>query len=294
MAKIKITREELQHDEVLETADHAVHWLRDNLRLILAIVIVALATYAVVGTLHSRRQQGLMAANNLLSEASDRYTAAIQESGWASPERQAAMREVIALAQRVIDQHPGTPLARQAMLLQGNAYYMAGDDVATSREGAPNTNEAINSFTRFVAEAKTPFEVAKGKLALAGAYENMFFLVARPDFPTTFQEDARRTYLEVVNDTATPAFMRAEALLALGRLYAFQNQPEQAKLYYRQVLDMRHKPLPPVTDMASNRAIIQQLDQRASLFTLAGTARLELQRLGVDVDAEYPLIVEQQ
>ncbi|MBX3730873.1 MAG: tetratricopeptide repeat protein [Candidatus Sumerlaeia bacterium] len=294
MAKIKITREELQHDEVLETADHAVHWLRDNLRLILAIVIVALATYAVVGTLHSRRQQGLMAANNLLSEASDRYNAAIQESGWASPERQAAMREVIALAQRVIDQHPGTPLARQAMLLQGNAYYMAGDDVATSREGAPNTNEAINSFTRFVAEAKTPFEVTKGKLALAGAYENMFFLVARPDFPTTFQEDARRTYLEVVNDTATPAFMRAEALLALGRLYAFQNQPEQAKLYYRQVLDMRHQPLAPVTDMASNRAIIQQLDQRASLFTLAGTARLELQRLGVDVDAEYPLIVEQQ
>jgi hypothetical protein len=121
----------------------------------------------------------------------------------------------------------------------------------------------------------------------------MFFLVARPDNPTTFQQDARRTYEEVAKDEQAPPFMRAEALLALGRLFAFQNQPDEAEKYYRQVMDLRYKPLEPISEetaVASNRAFVRQLDQQAQLFSLVGTARLELQRLGIDVEKEYPLV----
>jgi len=53
---------------------------------------------------------------------------------------------------------------------------------------------------------------------------------------------------------------------------------------------MRYEPMEPLgTDAGPGQELLRQLDMRRSTFSIVGTARLELQRLGVDVEAEYPL-----
>lgn len=288
MAKIRISKEELEHDEVLESADVFLHWLRDNLKTILMVIATVLAAYLVIGMMHASRQGKLVEANDMLAEAMDKYESAMAEYEWATPQRQDAMQEVVNLTQQIVEDYSGTAIARQALLLQGNAYYNAGDDLAESLEaGAPNTNNAINAFTRFVAEADTPFEQAKGNLALGYAYENAFFLTNQE----SYLSDAINTFQDVINDTEAPEFLRGEALLGVARNLAFQGNTAQAEEMYRNLLRARYEPLEPLPANASPaERLIHDIKERSTVVSLAGSARLELQRLGVDVSEEFPIV----
>jgi hypothetical protein len=288
MAQIKITRADLEHDQVLEGADKTLLWLRTHGKLLVLVLIAIIAGYVGFGMVQNARYKKLVAANDILSEAIDRYQFALFTTEWGTPQRDEAMREVINLTQTIQTDYADTPIAREALFLQGTAHFTAGDEIVSALAGgARNTTEAITVFSRYVAEVNTPFERARGRLSLGYAYENAFFL----NREAGLRADAVRTFQEVVDDTAAPDFLRAEAMLAIARLEAFQGNLDAAEQLYRRVLEMRWRPMEPLPErVGPGREMIRQLDEIAAQATLTGTARLELQRLGIDVMSEYPLV----
>lgn len=290
MAKIKISKEELERDEFMESTDRALLWLKDNARMLGTVIVLGIAVYVAVGFMATRREATLTAANDALSAALDAYQVAIAEHTWGSDERTAAMEDVARMARQVREDFSGSRIAKQARFLEGSAYFSAGDSIeAAVAGGARNTSNAIDVFGQFVAEAEDPFDRGKGGLALGYAWENAFFLTN----DQAALGDAIRSFEQVHTDGAVPEFLRAEALLAEARLHAYRGDRDQAIDLYRQVMEMRHEPLRPLPPTAGvGHELVRQIELRTRQFSLAGTARLELQRLGVDVADEYPELAE--
>ena len=288
--KIKISKEELKHDEVLETADKWLHWFKDNMYVIIFVLAGVLFAYGIGGFLTSKQQAALMEVNDQLAQALGTYESAIQQYPWASAERVSAMEEVAQICDQIIAEREGEAIARQALFLKGNAFFKAGDQVAEALEGgAQNTTRAINIFTELASLAKSPLEAGKAKLGLAYGHENKYFL----ENDAQAKLDAEQLYNEIIEDDTIPAFIRAEAHLALGRIAAFNDDFELAETHFRTVMEMRYAPIEAVpADAPESERLMQRLYEVTRQFSLAGTARLELSRLGIDVETEYPLAVE--
>jgi tetratricopeptide (TPR) repeat protein len=292
MAQIKITREQLEHDRFLETTDTFLIWLKKNLRLLLIILIAGIAVYSAYGYMVASQRSTNEAANDAFARAQARYNRALMETTWGSPERTAAMEEVVLMARAIREQYSATPLTVPAHYLEGSAWYYAGDDLEKARtEGARNTEKAIDVFTKYVANAQpASFEYAKGSVALGYAYENAWFLTGRE----SYLSDAMNTFRQVTQQSGTEAgFMRHEAMLSLARLHELAGNEDQAIAILRDLMKETHAPrVNPDRIDNPNRALVQRLRTREDLFTYAGLARMELSRLGVDVDQEFPLFVE--
>lgn len=291
MAKIVITKEELQHDEVLETTDKFLHWLKQNSTAILTVILVAFAVYATVLFVQGRRTKLLMEGNVLLAEAEQDYGEGLTTHAWASPERVKAMQEVSDKADKIIADYSGTPVARQALLLKGNAWYNAGDQMAESIEsGAKNTQKAIEAFEQYVAESdEGTFEAAAGSLALGYAYENAFFLNRAQ---AAVINDAMRQY-GAVEANPKAGFLADEAKLARARILAFNGKTDEAKKLYYEVLEARYEPIIAPADMLTDQtaSAMHFIRQQREQFTLANTARTALRTLGeTDVNEKYPLV----
>lgn len=65
----RLTRQEMKRDEVLDWMGRTVAWLRENARLVLALVAVVVLAAAVVGAVFAYRAKEADRANRLLSEA---------------------------------------------------------------------------------------------------------------------------------------------------------------------------------------------------------------------------------
>lgn len=287
MAKIKISKEELQHDEIMETSEKTIRWIKENLTAILVGIAVFVVAYSAVTFYKANRHSSLIAANDALAAVMDKYETAIFEHPWASPERSTQLATVAAEAEAVQKDFAGTPIARQALFLQANAYYQAGDEIGaalTSGE-AENTQRAIELFTRYASEAKTPFDRAKGNLSLGYANENAFFLTNKD----VSYQNAVAAYDSVIEE-GEAGFLRYEAMLAKGRLLEFQGQTAKARELYERIMKERFEPLPALEDIQNpSRRSLLQLRGQLNTFSVAGTARLRLQALGVDVEKEYPI-----
>lgn len=291
MAQIKITREQLEHDRFLETTDTFLIWLKKNLRLLLIVLGAGILVYSIYGYVVASQRQTIYAANDAYARAHARYLRALNDTSWGSPEREAAMSEVVTMARGVREDFAKTPMAIPAHFLEGTAWYYAGDNLETAATDGPrNTQKAIEVFTRYVADAKPgSFEYAKGSIALGYAYENAWFLTEQENF----LNDAMGTYRQVAEQPGTEAsFLRYEAMLALARLHELNGSDAQAITILRDVMKATHTPREnPDTIENPNRALVQRLRAREDLLSYAGLARIELERLGVDVDAEYPLFI---
>ncbi len=294
MGKIVITKEELEHDQVLETTDKVIHWLKENRNLVLGTIVGALAIYSAVVLYQGHRMRVLMEGNNLLAEAEETYSQAMAEHEWASQDRIDAMQNVSDIADQIIAEYDGTAVARQALMLKGNAWFNAGDPIAESAEaGARNTQRAIETFEQFIAES-TPssFDEAAGNLALAYANENSFFLnrASRDRI-----DDALRLY-EAVEKNPNAGFLADEAKLARARILDFNEQTEAASELYREVLANRYEPIKPLaTDANRNAQFLQNAREWKEQFTLAGTARANLLRLGQeDIRNEFPPVASEK
>jgi hypothetical protein len=176
-----------------------------------------------------------------------------------------------------------------AKFLEGTAWFYAGDDLELAKtDGPKNTEKAIEVFTKYVAESDPgSFEYSKGSIALAYAYENAWFLTGQENYLT----DAMGTYRQVADKPGEQSgFMRFEALMGIARLSELTGNEEAAIEALRTVMKETHVPrVNPDTIENVNRALVQRLRAREEMVTYAGLARVELTRLGVDVDTEFPL-----
>lgn len=287
MAKknIKISKEELEQDEVLEFADHAIFWFREHLNQILTVLCVGFLIYAVVVFLNQRSDSKMREASNLFYAAVQKYEANIAGTQWATEERETGMRQVIVQADEIIEKYGETPLARNALFLKGNAYYFMGDAIGSTQ----NTDEAIRVFEQYAQEAeakKDGFERAAALLALGYAHENLFLLTMSGNREAAEQSlVAAVNYYDQIISIKKAGFLRYEALNAKGRLLEYLGREEDAKEVYRQVAKEHYKPVSPLSDEATQREqVMHELRNLANQFTTGRTAIIQLQRMGEDVE----------
>lgn len=264
--------------DVEDRIELGVGWLLENRNRILTVVTIgALIWISIIGYKQWHTLQ-MEKANDLFFTAENTYRTAISETAWASPERIAKMAQAREEAAKVREQFPNVPLARTALLLQGDAYYFSGDALGTSA----NTGEAIRLYEEYLREAVTPDEKAVGYLALGYANENRLFLTG----DSSFFQPAIDAY-EAVRNSGGADHLRYEAMNSLGRLYAYTNDTEKAKALYLEVYKARFKPESElsVSGQGQEQMMMNLLRDRARAFTVGTTARTALQGLGVDVEA---------
>jgi tetratricopeptide (TPR) repeat protein len=284
---IKITREELEKDEVLEFTDKALFWLRSNARILLGLLVAIFGVYAVAIAMKNHREKTYQLASDKLFEAMQSFDAALEDYPWGSEERASAMQNVRNMCDEIVAEFKGSEAARNALYLKGNAYYFQGDAI-----GNPvNTRQAIVIFTEYAEAAARRgdrFEQAAALLALGYAHENLYLLLTRrsQDEARAALAEAQKYYDQLAN-LADTGFLRAEALNAKARLLAFQGNTAEAEKLYRQVLKERgHNLAQPAPNAPPREQLMYRLRTAAAQFTPASTARIQLQRLGVDIDAE--------
>ncbi len=292
MAQIKITKEELEHDEVLEASNRAILWLKAHGTTLLIVLALIFGIYLLANLRENKSQQTLLEANNVMADVQKKFDEARVSTDWATLDRQEKMLEVVALADQVIAQYPDSPVARQALYIKGKAYYTIGDTAEASlADGAKNTQQAIDIFKKYVAESEPgSFDEAMGNIALAYAYENAWQLQQID----SMMNDTLNTFDRVI-ESPDSGFLRYEAMVAKARILAYQDRPEDAIQIYRDVLDARYKPLEAADENSSQtRMYIDYIKRRDFEYTIVGTARNELTRLGVDVEKEYPVTLEEK
>ncbi len=280
--KIKISKEELETNEVLELSDQIVAWIYANYRLLVYGLAGFFAIFAVILFFQQRTEARLASGNDLLYEATMKFEEGLGQHGWATVERRDAMIEVIRLSNRVIDEFSGDrPLVQSALFLKANAYFFAGDLAGDSS----NTDEAIRFFEDYLSQVnrnREPMNYAAALLALGYANENRFFLTNVDSYFNSAMQNFDR--LIAMSDQEA-GFLRYEAMNGKARNLAFQGNVDEAKSLYLEVVRNRRGIDPFDYDNASDReALVASLKELAGQFTTAQTARTQLVRLGMDPD----------
>lgn len=290
MAQIKITKEELKHDEFIDATDKFFLWLKRHSTTILVILAGIFAAYSIYLFMQSRQTAAAAGASAIYGQAIADYNSAVAETEWGTIEREQALAEIIGPLDDLQTEYEGTYLAREGLYLVGSAYFSMGDDMRSAREGGgiPNTERAIDAFTRYAGMVEPgTFEQARGLLGLGYANENAFFLTNEQ----TYLNDALQTYSEVWQ-VEEAGFLADEARMAAARIRAYvQNDEEGAIELYREVMDNRWRPAPALPEEPTEAdQLRQELSRQFQMISLAESARIELIRLGVDVEAEYPSV----
>ena len=290
MAQIKITKEELKHDEFIDATDKFFLWLKNNFNLILVVLIVVFAVVAGRQVLKQRSDNAAAGASAIYGTAIADYNEALAKTDWGTLEREQALSGLMAQVRQLEEEYPGSYLAAEGLYLLGSAYFSTGDDMRTARSGGgiPNTERAIDAFSRYTAQSQpNSVERARGQLALAYANENAFFLTDK----RSYLDDAMQTYSEVVSNPAA-GFLADEARLAMARIRTYVlDDREGAIELYREVMDNRWRPAPAIPEEAPESEVLRQnLLRQFQEISLAQSAKIELLRLGVDVEAEYPTV----
>lgn len=291
--QIKISKDELQKDKVLEWTDSVVFWLRSNSTLILSVIAVGFFVFGAVEFTKNRREATLRDATDRLFEAIVKFDDAVLEHPWGSPGRAQAMEEVRAMADEVVADFGGTEAARNALYLKANSYYFQGDPIGA----VANTDRAIELFQEYAdvaGQRGDPFERAAALHALGYAHENRWLLTVDDPDTALASLNAALDFYDQIRQIDGASFLRYEAMVAQARILAFLGREDDARELYREVLADRGRAVPELTETSSEREwLMTQVRQSASQFTSEGTARIQLQRLGMDPEEIDAIIAGQ-
>lgn len=297
MAKIRINQEELDLIGVEESkpGEELLIWLQRNAAIVGGVLALILTAFIVFSYFDHQKQAALGEASNTYDEMIKKLMEARSSTTWASEERKTALDDVIKKSDELIAQFPGTPVAREALFLKGTAYFQLGDNVAEALAGGgANNQKAIEVLTEYQsAVPANTLEHAKASLALAYALENKFFL----DSDSQSATDALQYYAEA-EESDKLGFIKADAMMGRARMFTATNKPEEATTIYREIMESRFTPVVLEDVMEAGKvdetkSLVNAMRQRfLAQISIAGQARLELSRLGVDVDKEYPLTKE--
>lgn len=281
----KISRQELETNEVLEATDHMMIWLRLHAQKITVVVSVVLIVYIGVVLWNQKKEGALRKASDEFFAISSAYDKALGEHPWGSPERRDAMKKVIDGAEKIRKDYAATPLARNAMFLEANAYYFSGDDIGS----VTNTQEAIKLFTEYADKAQQEgdeFEQAGALLALGHAQENLSVLT-RPTNQQGSQQAlvAAVEYYDRVTKLPGAGFLKYAAMNAKARILVEVGKRDEAIALYREVVKENRNEIPVPDEDASERdRQVYAVRQAVDKFTTAGDAITELTRLGIPLN----------
>ncbi len=212
----RLHRQELKHDEFIDSVDAALLYLETHARSIISLILLALVGGGAVGGFYWYSRQQERQASVALANAMLTYQAQVlaglpplpgqeAERTFESEEAKftAAEKEFAA----VRDHHPRTRSGRVAQHYQALCLKELG-----------RTDEAVKLLEE-LSRTRDKNVAALAKLTLAGFYEEL----GRVD-------DAARAYRELADNPAATV-PRATALLELAALEAIRNPDEARKLY---------------------------------------------------------------
>lgn len=277
--KIRLT--DLERPEGPDSVEQAAMWLRLHSNKIMTVLLVILAAGALYFMLRARGEMKLQ-------QATDAYFAAMQnfEKGldlpYGSPERVKAMEDVAAQAEAVVSEFSGTPVARMAVFLKGNAFLEAGDSIGS----ITNASRAITAFTEYEALARAAGDgigQASALMALAAANENVVLLIRQsdPEEATRALRAAGAAYQRIIDEVRGADFVRLHAMNSLARLHQSQGEDDKAEALYRKVMETAYTEMPRPEGQSSERAMLLHMARSTiNSFTAGGTAKTQLIRMG--------------
>lgn len=268
-ARIKITEEELQRDEVAESLQEGLDWVRENRVKLIAVAVLVVG--ALGGGLFWRGyraqiEQDTSAILNGAFTIFDRIPS-MQDAA----ERDRQLKDLVTdLQTRVVDRYADSPMALRAIYLQGNClYYM--DDLKGAQD----------AFSRFLDRAEEPTDVARGRMALGNAIENEFYF-------TNDQKRLQEAYdqYQQAGSAAPPgSYLRIEAKMAGARIQELTSNDADALEIYREVLAERPLPnaAPDRKPESQGNALFEmareQIDRQLESVSFHATARLRSERI---------------
>jgi len=290
MAKkdIKITKAELEQDELLEFTDHLIFFLKTHGSKLLLGIAAIFAIYGGIVVMKQREESKLRAASDDLFRAILHYETALSENPFGSAARVEALGKVAMEADNIVAAHGNTPLTRSALYLKGNALYFSGDQ-AGKTANTEKAIEAFNAYERKVAGEGDEFERAAALLALGYAHENLHLLVKETD-PQAAEKaltDASVFYVRIM-ELKDAGFLRHEAMNANARLLRYRGETDKAMEIYRTVVKEAYRTVAEPENRTSQRdSLLYQVRLTINQFTTGATAKAALVRMGMkaeDVD----------
>ncbi|MCX7766624.1 MAG: tetratricopeptide repeat protein [Candidatus Sumerlaeia bacterium] len=277
MGKIKITKKDLKEDEVKSLGVKLAQAIRDNSTYVIIGVAIIVAGLIAVKLYQYRQNIVLRESNKLLTIAMNIYERGLMQED--DPKRREDyLREAIRSADQILRDFAGAKVARFALYLKGNAYYMLNE-----------FDQAITVFQQYVETAKDNLDQAKGYIALGYCFENKFF------YQQTDQgmlQQAMRAYEKAI-ELGKDTYLAYEGMFCKARLLELAGKKEQALAIYEQILkdrefvikdfEQRSAEIAKVAqrnkETSLEQQIIQQIYDGLRVFTFYKTAEMEITRL---------------
>lgn len=215
----RIQRQELKHDEFVDTLDATLLWVEDRWRNLLALALIAVAGGGSVGGLYWWSQQQEERASAALLEALMTYQAPVQAGlpplpGEGAQKSFASEREKFEAALKEFTQvHSDYPRTQSGLV--------AGHFQALCQDQLGDTQAAVTTLERVV-QTRNANAAAAAKLTLAGFYQKL----GKP-------KDAEKLLRELA-DKPAETVPKGLALLELATLKA-QDDPNEARRLLNQV-----------------------------------------------------------
>ena len=200
MGKLKVSREELKHDELLDFSTSVMMWYHRRQNLVWTTAIALIAVFFLWNLWGHYSAKRKMESSQLYYKALEIYQGALNNPDAKSREQE--LKQSSEIADRVRNQFPGSEAAREALLLNGNALFSQN-----------NPKQAIEKFEQFRSTASKPDDVARGLLNIGYCYENLYFLDPAAD-PVS-AKSALDSYQQAT-DKAREGDLKRQAMLGQG------------------------------------------------------------------------------
>jgi tetratricopeptide (TPR) repeat protein len=272
MGKIKISRKDLKRDELKDFGARLYETYQRHQTAIWVAVGVVVVLWAVIWLWRGHAERGTVEAHNRLAVSLGWYRAALAATD---------PRELLGNMQRSVEQcdvllkrNAGSKLARQGMLIKGNALFIM-----------ERFDAAIRQFNEFRETTGDPDDLAVAHIALGYCHVNKFFKSGMRDdaLATQALEHYRQARLK-----AHSSYLKRQAMIGEGRLFEVVGNLDQAIIAYKEVVDeaaglkesekerygddseaakMAGLLLPPISDMFGAEKVAQlQIDRLKALI----------------------------
>lgn len=270
--KLKITKLDLERDEVAETVQSLAQKASQNRSRLMVIGGAILLVVAVGYGYSSYRRQSIEESSQTLNLANQLFSQL--PSMQSEEERTKGLTNVINSLQNLIDQRPGSPAAHAALYLKGNCHYYMDD-----------YDKALAAFTDYANDAADDEDRARGVLAVASAQENKFYFDKKQ---IALLDEATANYEKAQKLAPAGSYLQYSALLAKARILELRYKDSEAMEIYRQIIKERPSPVKvsaeePTEEESRNfdfgKMLQQQINRSLAPLSLEAAAKVRLETL---------------
>ena len=279
MAKHKVTRKELEQDELAQALQDFANNLRRNRFKILiigtlSVVLVASGAFFLRNRAEraNRNAQILTTAIVVFGELPG-----LQDEAT----RKTRLENTINILQSIIDDSPNSISGRMALYVQGNCLFYKADPLDQEAFMA-DLEAAKEKYELYIALAKNDEERARGEIALGYTLENQLYL----DEDMAKLDQALAHYVRGADKAPEGSYLFYYALLNQARVLEVRSRDTEAMEIYQRI--MADRPSPSASETTDDAAFpndpfgggIQQLLQtQFDPLSFYSTAKLRSERL---------------